>query len=299
LLIPEGEQSKNLHTVENIYTYLIAQKADRNTTLAALGGGVTGDIVGFAAATFMRGIPYLQIPTTLLSQVDSSVGGKTGVNHSLGKNLIGAFYQPFLVCADISSLRTLPLREYQSGLYEVIKYGLIYDRDFFDFFSERLQEIKNLDSDVLESVISRCCEIKAEVISIDEKEEDLRRILNFGHTLGHALEAATEYRTLTHGEAVGYGMIAASILSYRQGLIDAATLDHIVKTILAIGPLPPVREIAFDSIVEAMRRDKKRTNDQIVFVLLKQVGQTKIESGHGRTLLNEVWDDTIQLTHGL
>ena len=245
----------------------------------------------------MRGVPYLQIPTTLLAQVDSSVGGKTGVNHSLGKNLIGAFYQPFLVCADTSSLKSLPARDYQSGLYEVIKYGLIYDREFFDFFSQRLENIKKQESSVLETVIGRCCEIKAEVISIDEKEENLRRILNFGHTFGHALEAATSYEVLTHGEAVGYGMIAASALSYHEGYIDQPCLSEIVETILAIGPLPPVRNVSFDSMFEAIKHDKKRADDLIVFVLLKKIGQTVINSGYDESLLSEIWDFTLDKTH--
>jgi 3-dehydroquinate synthase len=297
LLIPDGERIKNLQTVENIYTYLIAQKADRNTTLAALGGGVTGDIVGFAAATYMRGVPYLQIPTTLLSQVDSSVGGKTGVNHQLGKNLIGAFYQPFLVCADISSLKTLPAREYQSGLYEVLKYGLIYDREFFDYVAQNLDEIKKQIPDILETIIGRCCEIKAEIISIDEREENLRRILNFGHTLGHALEAATNYQSLTHGEAVGYGMIAAAALSSKTGGLDHSSTEKIIQTILSIGPLPPIMDVSFDSMLEAMKRDKKRSDNRIVFVLLKSIGQTSISSGYEESLLKEVWDYTIYRTH--
>jgi len=297
LLIPEGEKSKTLRTVEHIYTYLIAQKADRKSTLAALGGGVTGDIVGFAAATYMRGVPYLQIPTTLLAQVDSSVGGKTGVNHQLGKNLIGAFYQPFLVCADISTLKTLPARQYHSGLYEVVKYGLIFDREFFDYFAGHLEPIKGQESAVLETVVGRCCEIKAEVVSCDEKEADLRRILNFGHTLGHALEAATEYEVLTHGEAVGYGMIAAAALSRQAGRIDGDSMKKIIETILAIGSLPPIRHVGFNTILEAMKRDKKRTDDRLVFVLLDGIGRTVIESGLDESGIKEAWKFTLDVTH--
>lgn len=289
LLIPDGESFKNIHTVENIYTYLIAQRADRNSTLVALGGGVTGDITGFVAATFLRGVPYIQIPTTLLAQVDSSVGGKTGVNHRLGKNLIGAFYQPNLVCVDTRSLATLPEREFRAGLFEVIKYGLIYDAHFFDYFDENLGKILERETAVLEAVISRCCEIKAEVISIDEREENLRQILNFGHTLGHALEVATEYNTFKHGEAVAYGMLAAAHLSHHEGLVDSGDLDRIRETVLRIGPLPAASEVPFSQLLDAIRLDKKRREDETVLVLLKEIGQTLIKSGFEEDLLADVW----------
>ena len=296
LLIPDGERSKNLHTVENIYTYLIAQKADRHTVLIALGGGVTGDVVGFVAASYLRGVPYVQIPTTLLSQVDSSVGGKTGVNHCLGKNLIGAFYQPSLVCIDTNSLSTLPAREFQSGLYEVLKYGIIYDEAFFDYLVDNLEKIKERDSGVLAAVISRCCEIKAEVTSIDEKEEDLRRILNYGHTLGHALEAATHYEGYRHGEAVAYGMIAAAHLSHHEGYIDSESLERIDRAILSIGPLPPAGDVPFSRLLDAMKRDKKREDDQLVFVLLEKIGKTVIRSGFEEDQLSDIWDEVLRET---
>lgn len=289
LQIPDGEPNKSLHTVENIYTYLIAQKADRRSTLVALGGGVTGDVVGFVAATFLRGIPYVQLPTTLLSQVDSSVGGKTGVNHKLGKNLIGAFYQPHLVCVDTQTLASLPMREFRSGLYEIVKSGLIYDREFFDFVADHLPAILRREESPLEQVISRCCEIKAEVIAIDEREQNLRRILNFGHTLGHALEAATEYERFKHGEAVGYGMLGAAHLSHREGLIDASTLRRICQVVRSVGPLPSAADISFDQLSAAIRRDKKREDDQTVFVLLSGIGTTEIRSGFDETLLEEMW----------
>ena len=289
LMIPDGEPSKNLHTVENIYTYLIAQRADRQSTLVALGGGVTGDVVGFVAATFLRGIRYVQVPTTLLAQVDSSVGGKTGVNHRLGKNLIGAFYQPHLVCIDTRTLRSLPAREFRAGIFEIIKYGLIYDAGFFDYLDSNLDALIEGDSLVLESVISRCCEIKAEIISIDEKESNLRRILNFGHTLGHALEAATGYERFKHGEAVAYGTLAAACLSCRQGSLDHASLRRICSLITRVGPLPSAADIAFDQLEEGMTRDKKRLEDQTVFVLLDGIGATRIVSGLDSQLLSEVW----------
>jgi 3-dehydroquinate synthase len=289
LLIPDGEQIKNLHTAENIYTYLIAQRADRTTTLVALGGGVTGDIVGFVAATFMRGIPYVQVPTTLLAQVDSSVGGKTGVNHSLGKNLIGAFHQPILVAIDLNTLSSLPEREFRAGLFEVVKYGLIYDQQFFDFLESNLERIQARESAALETMISRCCEIKAAITSLDERETDLRRILNFGHTLGHALEAATEYQRFKHGEAVAYGTLAAVHLSHQAGTLSAGGASRISRLVLAIGSLPSAADVSFDKLAEAMRRDKKRRDDQTVFVLLDDIGRTSIASGFEETLLSEVW----------
>lgn len=293
ILIPDGEKWKNIQTVENIYTYLIAQRANRQASLVALGGGVTGDIVGFVAATFLRGVPYVQLPTTLLAQVDSSVGGKTGVNHRLGKNLIGAFYQPGLVVVDTRTISTLPDREFIAGLYEVVKYGLIFDEGLFDYFAANLDSVKRRDDEALARLISRCCEIKAEVISIDERESDLRRILNFGHTLGHGLEAATHFELLKHGEAVGYGMIAATLLSQRAGLIDQVSCDRIVETILAIGSLPSVKEVSFKEIQGAITLDKKRLEDQTVFVLLQGIGRTLIRSGIENEILEEVWNDAL------
>jgi len=290
ILIPDGEKYKNLQTLENIYTYLIAQGADRHSTILALGGGVTGDLAGFGAATFHRGVPYIQLPTTLLSQVDSSVGGKTGVNHSQGKNLIGAFYQPYLVCIDTDTLATLPARELQSGMYEVLKYGLISDADFFDYLEAHLAAIHERRPEVIENVISRCCEIKAEVTSLDENEADLRRILNFGHTFGHGLEAATGYGCLTHGEAVGYGMIAAVLLSERRGYLDAATVERVIQAICRIGPLPDITSVSLDSVLQAMARDKKRQHGRINFVLLKEIGKTIIENDLDQATLHDIWD---------
>lgn len=289
ILIPEGEKHKNLHTVENIYTYLIAQRADRSSTLVALGGGVTGDIAGFVAATFLRGIPYVQIPTTLVAQVDSSVGGKTGVNHHLGKNLIGAFYQPHLVVVDINTLASLPEREFQSGLYEIIKYGLIYDADFFQYFEDHLEQLRERTPEVLEHTISRCCEIKGEIVSQDERENDLRRILNFGHTFGHALEAAMAFRGLTHGEAIAYGMLAASRISAIRGLIDSATCERIEVSLRRIGNLPPIKDIPTHRVREAMDRDKKRQEGRIAFVLLKGIGKAVIEVDLEEQF-SEIWE---------
>lgn len=292
ILIPDGEKYKNLATAENIYTYLIAQRADRFSTLAALGGGVTGDIAGFAAATFLRGIPYIQIPTTLLAQVDSSVGGKTGVNHQLGKNMIGAFYQPFLVSVDTDTLSSLPEREFQSGMYEVIKYGLIYDPDFFEYVEGHLCKIKSHDWEVLTEMISRCCEIKAEITSKDETERDLRRILNFGHTIGHALEAATEFQGLTHGEAVAYGMCAATFLSQRKGWLDEATGRRIIHCIRRLGDLPAVDHVSTEKILDAIQKDKKRQGSDIIFVLLKDLGRATISVDVDGPAIAKAWEQT-------
>ena len=291
VFIPDGEAYKSLKTVEAIYADLITQGADRASTLVALGGGVTGDIVGFVAATFLRGVPYLQIPTTLLSQVDSSVGGKTGVNHRLGKNMIGAFYQPQLVCIDTDTLVSLPPREFQSGLYEVVKYGLICDSEFFEFLEGHLEEIQKRTPNVLKKVISRCCEIKAEITSSDEKEAGLRRILNFGHTFGHALEAATEFQGLTHGEAIAWGMLAETRLSFMKGHLDESNSQRISSCIRRMGELPPVDLVPPQGILEAMKRDKKRQNDQIVFVLLEDIGKTRITEGIEEDVLIQAWEE--------
>lgn len=293
LLIPEGEKHKTLETVEKLYTYLIAQRADRHSTLVALGGGVTGDVAGFVAATYLRGIPFVQVPTTLLAQVDSSVGGKTGVNHQLAKNLIGAFHQPELVLVDTDTLASLPEREYRSGLYEVAKYGLIYDADFFTFFADNLGRILDREVEVLEPMISRCCEIKAAVISVDEREHGLRQILNFGHTLGHAVETAVEYSGVTHGEAVAFGMLAALRISSALGLLDEAVVEEASATLLAIGPLPDASKIPFGRLSDAMEHDKKRRGGRTHFVLLTEVGATVIREDLDLALVAEAWQSAV------
>ena len=292
ILIPDGETHKNLRTVEKIYAELIAHRADRSSTLVALGGGVTGDIVGFVAATFLRGVPYIQIPTTLLSQVDSSVGGKTGVNHRLGKNLIGAFYQPRLVCIDTNTLASLSQREFQSGLYEVVKYGLICDSEFFSFFEHHLEDIQEKASDVLEKIISRCCEIKAEITSSDEREGNLRRILNFGHTFGHALEAATGFQGLTHGEAIAWGMLAETRLSLREDYLDEPSSERIMLCILRVGELPPIDFVPTKSLLEAMKSDKKRQDDKVVCVLLEGIGKAIVSGEVAESTLIQAWEQT-------
>ena len=302
IFIPDGESFKNLHTVERIYTYLMAQRADRDSTVVALGGGVTGDVAGFAAATFLRGLACVQIPTTLLSQVDSSVGGKTGVNHQKGKNLIGAFHQPRLVLVDTNTLSTLSSREFRSGVYEIVKYGLIYDAAFFEFLESHLEDLLTRESSTLQRVISRCCEIKADVTSRDERESDLRRILNFGHTFGHALEANMGYSGITHGEAVGWGMLMATEISVRKGLLDAADARRVVALISRLGALPRVDQLEFSDLLDVLEHDKKRQDSKLHFVLLNGIGQTTIRTDIGHSLMQEAWQSVTSshapLAHG-
>ena len=302
ILIPDGESFKNLETVEKIYTCLMAQRADRNSTIIALGGGVTGDIAGFAAATFLRGISYVQVPTTLLSQVDSSVGGKTGVNHQKGKNLIGAFYQPKLVLADTDTLSTLSNREFQSGIYEIVKYGLIYDETFFEFLESNFENLLIRDFQTLERIVARCCQIKSAVISQDEHESDLRRILNFGHTFGHALEAIMGYSGITHGEAIGWGMLIATEISLQKKFLDAASARRVVALISRLGALPKVDWVEFDDLLELLEHDKKRQDSQLHFVLLNEIGKTLIRTDVPPALLREAWQSVtssrVPLPHG-
>ena len=234
-LVSDGERAKSIRTAERAWTALLASRFERSDAIVALGGGVVGDLAGFVAATFLRGISYVQIPTTLLAQIDSSVGGKTAINHPLGKNLIGAFHQPAAVVIDPTVLRSLPPRELRAGLYEALKYGVIRDAELASVLRDRMSQIKALDLDVLTPIITRCCEIKAEVVAADEKEAGLRKILNFGHTVGHALEAVTAFRLLKHGEAVGYGMKCATSIAERIGLINRSQALGILQDVNAIG----------------------------------------------------------------
>ena len=295
ILIPDGESHKTLRTVERIYGQLVTGGADRSSALLALGGGVTGDIAGFAAATFMRGIPYIQIPTTMVAQVDSSVGGKTGVNHGLAKNMVGSFWQPSLVCIDPETLLSLPQREYQSGLYEVFKYGLIRDAEFFDWLNGSLEEIQARNAPVMQQLIQRCCQIKAEVTAQDERESDLRRILNLGHTFGHGLESAVRFQGVTHGEAVAYGMMAAAHLSHWRTGLSPESRDRAVQSIREIGPLPTIDTVPTGRVVEAMKRDKKRRNQRTVVVLLAAIGITRIRDDIPDQDLARAWDQVKQV----
>ena len=274
VLIPDGERHKTLQAVSRVYDGLIRAGADRGSAVVALGGGVVGDTAGFAAATFLRGIGLAHIPTTLLAQVDSSIGGKVGVNHPLGKNLIGAFYQPAAVLIDPRLLRTLPRREFRSGLYEVVKYGMIASRDLFDRVARDTKAIFAREPGVLLPVIIESCRIKAEIVSQDERERGLRRVLNFGHTVGHALEAATRYRRFRHGEAVAYGMLAAADLAVARGALADIERQALARLLAKLGPLPPVVDLPIGEAIEAMRRDKKVVNGTLHFVLPIQIGAT-------------------------
>lgn len=276
--IGDGERFKSLRTAESLFTFLIERRVERADVIVALGGGVVGDLAGFVAATYMRGIRLIQVPTTLLAQIDSSVGGKTGVNHPLGKNLIGAFHQPSLVAIDPQVLRTLPARQLHAGLYEAIKYGVIRDRRLFIRIARNLQKLKEVDPTELEHLIARCCAIKASVVRSDERETGLRRILNFGHTVGHALEAVTHYRRFLHGEAVGLGMRAASRIAEHMGLLEAAERETIDSAIAAVGRLPRANTLALDDIISTMHRDKKVEAGRALFVLPVEIGKVVIRS---------------------
>lgn len=279
VLIPDGEQYKNLASVNLIYDLLLKAKLDRRSAVLALGGGVIGDIAGFAASTYMRGIDFVQVPTTLLSQVDSSVGGKTGVNHALGKNMIGTFWQPRLVWVDIETLRTLHRRDFLSGLAEVIKYGVIWDADLFNFLETKSKEVLDLDPAALEQIIARSCEIKADVVSNDERESGLRAILNYGHTIGHALETATGYGTYLHGEAVAIGMCAEARLSNLLGFLDKSEVERIRRLALSYGLPAELPETRSELLVSAMALDKKTISGELKFILPEKIGRVKIQGG--------------------
>ncbi len=274
VLLKDGERFKTLQSVSRVYEALIRNGADRGSTLIAIGGGVIGDTAGFAAASYLRGIKLVHVPTTLLAQVDSSIGGKVGVNHTLGKNLIGAFHQPRLVAIDPTVLSTLPRREFRSGLYEVVKYGVIADRVLFDRLVSDTKRVLARDPEVLLPSIVASCRIKADVVSKDEREGGLRRILNFGHTVGHALESVTRYRRFRHGEAIAYGMIAAAHLATNRGVLPVADRDAIGALIAALGPLPTVTDLSMAEILEAVGRDKKVINGRLHFVLATSIGTT-------------------------
>jgi 3-dehydroquinate synthase len=274
ILIPDGERYKNLQSVSRIYETLIRAGADRGSAIVAVGGGVVGDTAGFAAATFLRGVALAHVPTTLLAQVDSAIGGKVGVNHALGKNLIGAFHQPAVVAVDPLLLGTLPRREFRSGLYEVVKYGVIASRDLFDRVARDTKKIFAREPDVLLPAIAESCRIKARVVSADERESGLRRILNFGHTVGHALEAVTKYRRYRHGEAIALGMLTAADLSVARGALAERERQALAQLIAQLGPLPMVSDLSIAEVLEAIRRDKKVVHGRLHFVLAIEIGAT-------------------------
>jgi 3-dehydroquinate synthase len=285
-ILPDGEQHKTLQTAAWVFDALVAKKMNRDATVLALGGGVVGDMAGFAAASYQRGIGYVQIPTTLLAQVDSSVGGKTGVNHSGGKNLIGAFYQPLSVIADTDTLVTLPDRELRAGLAEVIKYGCVWDPLLFDWLDNNMAKLLARDLDALTYAIARSCEIKATVVARDEREQNLRAILNFGHTFGHAIEAATAYETYLHGEAVGLGMLIAADLSQRLGLIDGAIKERVRDILTRTGLPTDAPRIGAAKALELMQMDKKVLAGAVRLVLLEKLGRAVVTADYSQTALD-------------
>ncbi len=283
-MVPAGERSKNLSWVSRIIDKLVAEKFERRSALIALGGGVIGDLTGFAASVYLRGIPYIHVPTTVIAQVDSSVGGKTAVNHAKGKNLIGAFYQPKLVSVDVEVLNSLDQRELIGGLAEVIKYGVIADAKLFRFLETNMEKVLGRDPDVWLHLVRRSCEIKAAVVSADEREGGRRRILNYGHTMGHAIETVTSYRWYTHGEAIAIGMAFASQLSVAEGLCGKTTAkrqrDLLVKAGLPteMPGLPPA------AVMQAIDRDKKVVAEKVNFVLVDRIGRVRVETVEKRRI---------------
>ncbi|MDD4601016.1 3-dehydroquinate synthase [bioreactor metagenome] len=274
--IDPGEQSKSATDAMDIYTKAIESKLDRKSPIVALGGGVVGDLAGFIAATYLRGVPFIQIPTTLLAQVDSSVGGKVAINHPLGKNLIGAFYQPELVFIDTLFLDTLPERELYTGLAEVLKYGVISDCDFFDYLRQNSNDILMKRPETIIKIIHRSCQIKADIVSTDERETGLRAILNFGHTIGHAIEAYTNFEKYNHGEAVAIGMHGAALISYHMGLCSAEVVEKICHCITKFHLPLKAAHCPADKILPLLVRDKKVINGKLNWVLIKDLGQVTI-----------------------
>ncbi len=289
LVLADGEQFKTLDTLKLIFDRLLALKHDRTTTLIALGGGVVGDMTGFAAACYQRGVDFIQVPTTLLAQVDSSVGGKTGVNHPLGKNMIGAFHQPRCVVADTTTLATLPLRQFRAGIAEIIKYGLIADPEFFAWLERNIDAVIGLDQNALVYAIERSCRLKASIVSADEREGGLRAILNFGHTFGHAIETAQAYTGWLHGEAVAVGMVMAAQLSARMKWLEDADVRRIVGLLERVGlPVTFPPEMSGSDLIERMSVDKKAMNGIIRLVLLRQIGRADLTADYDSEQLEKV-----------
>jgi 3-dehydroquinate synthase len=276
LVLPDGEAHKDWPALNTIFDHLLATGCDRKTVLFALGGGVVGDMTGFAAATFMRGVPFVQVPTTLLAQVDSSVGGKTAINHPQGKNMIGAFYQPRRVICDLDTLATLPAREVSAGLAEIIKYGPIADAAFLDWIETHVDALRALDRDALAHAVQRSCEIKAWVVGQDERESGLRAILNFGHTFGHAIEAGLGFGAWLHGEAVGCGMVMAADLSAELGLVPAAFVDRLERLIERAGLPTRGPALGAERYLDLMRLDKKAEGGEIRFVVIDAPGRAAV-----------------------
>lgn len=276
--IPEGEKNKTLAQVNSIYDRLVQHRFERSSALIALGGGVIGDMTGFAAATFLRGISYIQCPTTVVAQVDASIGGKTWVDHPDGKNLIGAFHQPALVFIDSATLSTLSQREFVAGLAEVVKYGVILDADFFGFLEDHVDALLARDQKTVAYCIKKSAEIKAMVVSQDEKESGIRKILNYGHTVGHAIETATDYQIYKHGEAVAIGMAVAARMSYQLGLLPKGEMERQIRLLSMLGLPVGMPKVSESKIVKIMERDKKVDGGKIYFILAEKIGSVEIRS---------------------
>ena len=286
LEVPEGEEQKSLETAGKLYHELTNIYAERTTPILALGGGVIGDLTGFVAATYLRGVPLIQIPTTLLAQLDSSIGGKVAVNHGLLKNKIGAFYQPRLVISDITTLKTLPTGELSDGLAEVIKHAVIRDEELFTYLEENIDQIKSLDDRALETIVFRSAKIKAEVVAKDERDYGLRNILNYGHTVGHAIESVSDFE-VRHGEAVAIGMLAEARISNRLGKLDKTELIRLERVIASAGLPTELPSLQLEKLVQAMRHDKKILQGKIRFVLPKSIGTVFITAEVSQSILEE------------
>lgn len=286
--LPDGEAFKNWETLNQIFDALLKNRCERGTTLVALGGGVVGDLAGFAAAVYQRGVPYIQVPTTLLAQVDSAVGGKTAINHPLGKNMIGAFYQPLAVVADTDTLSTLPSRELAAGLAEVVKYGLIHDPEFFAWLEDNVHHLVKREAEALAYAIERSCAIKAEIVALDEREEGPRAFLNFGHTFGHAIEAGLGFGAWLHGEAVAAGMVLAARLSKKLGLIGAEEVSRASRLLSAAGLPTEAPELGLERYLELMGHDKKVRGGRNRFVLLRRLGEAFVSDDVTRADLANV-----------
>jgi 3-dehydroquinate synthase len=295
--LPDGEQYKTLEVLNQIFDTLLEHRFNRHCCLIALGGGVVGDMTGFAAASYQRGVDFIQIPTTLLAQVDSSVGGKTGVNHSLGKNMIGAFHQPRCVLADTDTLNTLDDRQLSAGIAEVIKYGLIRDPDFYTWLEDNIQNLLKRDTQTLIYAIEKSCQCKAEIVAADERESGQRALLNFGHTFGHAIETGTGYGNWLHGEAVAVGMLMAADLSSRQGWINNHAVQQLIQLLKkAQLPTEPPTSISASQFKELMAVDKKALDNGLRLILLKAIGDAKICSNFDSRLLDQTLDQQLPLT---
>ncbi len=285
ITVPPGEKSKRISNVEKIITQMLEANYDRNATVLAVGGGVIGDLAGFTASIYKRGVPFIQVPTTLLAQVDASVGGKTGVNHPLGKNMIGTFYQPKIVWIDLDVLKTLPGREILCGLAEIIKYGVIWDADLFGIVENKFEQIFTLELSVLEQIVKRCCEIKAEIVAKDEREGGLRMILNFGHTVAHAIEAAKGYKKINHGEAVLLGMVAESKMALDAGYLKRGDFNRIQTLVSKFNLKPRLKNVTKNELFDFMKSDKKALRGNVRFALPKKIGEAFVTDNIERKVI--------------